>query len=627
MSYRTLASDSHMIVLCNGASRPHDAPAGVRELRLDYIQRGDTIPDISIGLPNFVGSVYHLPHRLLDLLEIAAYVYCADRRTHRGRTDSVEYHSWSRSLRFVIRVRDSEFWSRESVRGSLQRALQFMTGDSEYIFSFQPGQATPPTSLFDSREFCPKTSDDAAVVLFSGGLDSLCGTIQLLQDTSNHVCLVSHRSQHGTKKTQDRLADALKNHYPGRLSHYKFECHLRKTRAVEETQRTRAFLYSCIASAIAHAWGQTCFLVFENGVTSMNFPRREDLANARASRTTHPQTIYHLQQLFSVVMDQKFHIDTPLLWKTKADIMAYLSNSPHAKLIPSSVSCSKTFQNLGQYTHCGGCSQCIDRRFAAYAVEAQNWDHVGLYKDDIVSRRISEGSVRTTTVDYLRQAGKFASWNVDHFSHEMISELSELVGYMPGRPTDSEMVEHVWQLCRRHGQQVSAAMYRMRAAHDDLFKKCEHDSLLQLISDREYLKRPVIRLVRSIDTKLSVAIPKMFASTPPSDERDFNLKVSALLDSHNVELSREHPAIAFAAGHAVPDHGNKELSVIIESKYLRNSTTPSRASEGIAADLTKYPETAYILFLVYDPQHSIKDDRAFRRDFESFGRCTVSILR
>ena len=502
-----------------------------------------------------------------------------------------------------------------------------MTGDSEYLFSFQAGQTTPPTSLFDSRDFCPKTTDNAAVVLFSGGLDSLGGTIQLLQDTSNHVCLVSHRSQQGTKKTQDRLAHALKISYPGRLSHYKFECHLRKTRAIEETQRTRAFLYSCIASAIAYAWGQTRFLVFENGITSVNFPRREDLANARASRTTHPQTIYHLQQLFSFVMDHQFHVDTPLLWKTKADIMGYLSNSPHAELISSSVSCSKTFQNLGQFTHCGGCSQCIDRRFAAYTANAQNWDHVGLYKDDIVTRQITEGSVRTAAVDYLRQAGKFASWNVDHFSHETISELSELVGYMPGHPTDSDIVEQVWQLSRRHGQQVAAAMYRMRATHDDVFKTCEHDSLLQLMSDREYLKRPVLRMVRSIDGKLSAAIPKMFASNPPSDERDFNLKVSALLDSHNIELSREHPAIAFAAGHAIPDHGNKELSLVIESKYLRNSTSPSRASEGMAADLTKYPTTAYILFLVYDPQDSIKDDRTFKRDFESSGRCTVSILR
>ena len=66
-------------------------------------------------------------------------------------------------------------------------------------------------------------------------------------------------------------------------------------------------------------------------------------------------------------------------------------------------------------------------------------------------------------------------------------------------------------------------------------RTCERDSLLQLISDREYLKHPVVRMVCSIEEKLSVAIPKMFGSTLPSDERDFNLKVSAILDSHNFE--------------------------------------------------------------------------------------------
>ena len=622
-----VVSNSHTIVLCNGASSPSAGRHTARELKLDYIKRGDTLPAISIGLPEFVGAVYHLPDRLLDLLEIAAYVYCADRRTNRGRTDSVEYHSWARSFHFVIRVRDPEFWSRESVVRALQRALQFMTGDSEYLFSFEPGHITPPTSLFDSKEFRLGTTQNVSVVLFSGGLDSLGGTIQLLNDSSDHVCLVSHRSQQGTKKTQDRLAHALKIHYPGRLSHYKFECHLRKMRATEETQRTRAFLYSCIASAIAYAWEQTRFVVYENGITSMNLPRREDLLNARASRTTHPQTIFHLQELFSLVMDHTVRIETPLLWKTKTDIVTDLFKGPHPELIASCVSCSKTFQNLGQFTHCGGCSQCIDRRFAAYAAEAHNWDHLGLYKDDIVTRRITQGDIKTTAVDYVRQARKFASWNVDHFCHEMIGELSDLVDYMPEYSSDADVVEQVWQLCKRHGQQVSMAMYSMRAVHDDLFKECERDSLLQIISDREYLKHPVVRMVRSIEEKLSIAIPKMFVSSLPSDERDFNLKVSALLDSHNMELIREHPVVSFAAGHSIPDHGNIDLSLVIESKYIRNNTSPSKASEGMAADLTKYPQSAHILFLVYDPQHSIKDDAIFKNDFESSGRCTVVILR
>jgi hypothetical protein len=53
----------------------------------------------------------------------------------------------------------------------------------------------------------------------------------------------------------------------------------------------------------------------------------------------------------------------------------------------------------------------------------------------------------------------------------------------------------------------------------------------------------------------------------------------------------------------------------------------SKASEGIAADLTKYPASSHTLFLVYDPHRRIADDAEFKRDFESRGRCTVTILR
>ena len=47
----------------------------------------------------------------------------------------------------------------------------------------------------------------------------------------------------------------------------------------------------------------------------------------------------------------------------------------------------------------------------------------------------------------------------------------------------------------------------------------------------------------------------------------------------------------------------------------------------MAADVTKYPQDRHILFVVYDPQRLIRDDQVFKRDFESFGRCTVLIVR
>ena len=423
------------------------------------------------------------------------------------------------------------------------------------------------------------------------------------------------------------MVAALRDYYPERVFHYRFECHLKGIRAVEETQRSRAFLYTSIAFAIAQAFRQESFSVYENGITGINFSRRADLAEARASRTTHPRTIHHLKQLFTHLAEPKIDIELPFLWKTKTDTLAVLRDGPHPELIPSSVSCSKTFQNLGQATHCGGCSQCVDRRFAAYASKADDIDDAGIYANDIIFTSISDREVKTTVVDYVRQAKDFSTWSEDHFFTELAAELSDVVDYLPDDRGEFERLEVIRELCRKHGEQVSLAMKRMRESHDDLYSTVPRDSLLGLISGREYLKDPVSLLVDRLCELVEPAIGSMFGANPPRDENDLNAKIGSLLKSHEIDLRREHPAVSFAGGRTIPDHGSDDSDVLIESKYVRGATTPSKVSDGIAADITKYPSDRHVLFVVYDPQRVIKDDGVFKVDFESRGRCTVLVVR
>ena len=398
-------------------------------------------------------------------------------------------------------------------------------------------------------------------------------------------------------------------------------------RAAEETQRSRAFLYTIIAFAISTAFNQTGFSVYENGITSINFPRRADLALARASRTTHPRTVFHLQELFELVGGCDMEIALPLLWKTKTDVLAQLLSSPHPDLIPSSVSCSKTFQNLGLGTHCGTCSQCVDRRFATFAAKAEDIDEAGLYAIDFIANAISDREAKTTVIDYVRQAKNFGTWNDDHFVKELATELADVVDYLPGSGSEMDRIRQIASLCKRHGDQVALAMSRMRDAHDDLYSVLPKDSLLGLISDRQYMKDPAVLLVERLCALLESAVGQMFAGTRPKDEPDLNTKISALLRSHEIELQGEHPAVSFAGMHTVPDHGSEHIDVLIESKYVRGATTPGKVSDAMAADVTKYPQHCHILFLVYDPEHMIKDDQSFRGDFEQHGRCTVLIVR
>jgi REase_DpnII-MboI len=199
------------------------------------------------------------------------------------------------------------------------------------------------------------------------------------------------------------------------------------------------------------------------------------------------------------------------------------------------------------------------------------------------------------------------------------------VDYLPNVAEECEAVEALWKVCRKHGEGIEHALRIIRERHDHPYDDVPPNSLLQLISGREYLKEPVLRLVEAIVRRLSVSIPQMFAKGRlPKNENDLNQKIHALLDGWRDDLVSEHPAVSFAGAGVVVDHALSRTDLFIEAKYVRGRTTPSKASEGIAADLTKYPQRKHTLFIVYDPQTAILDPHEFQHDFESRGKCTVS---
>ncbi len=480
------ASSSRRLFLCNGAPRPPAFSPEAHVTTLDY--RLDADPRlVTLRLPNFIDQLYHVPDRVLDLLELAAYVFAADRAAFRGAKDAVEYHAWSRAMFFAVKVRDAAFWNQPRVKAKLGKAIRFMTGDFEYTFDFLPGHTTPPTSLFDKEEFATTHQGPASVALFSGGLDSLAGVLERLETTNEELFLISHRSgQPSTKRTQASLAQALCRNYPGRVHPYSFDCGLANERGAEETQRTRAFLFGSIAFAVAHRLGLDSFFAYENGVTSLNFIRRQDLMNARASRTTHPQTHALMADFLAEVHGGPVKVVNPFWDKTKTDVFTILDRVKGRNLISSAVSCSKTFHRLpGNATHCGCCFQCVDRRIAAYAAGLQEVDNAGIYSTDIFRKHIEEQEPRTTALDYVRQAVHFAKTTDDGFVMERLAELSDVTPYV-GMEEDAA-VETVWNLCHRHGQQVVQGLSAVRSQFDDLLYPLEDGSLLQLMASRAYL--------------------------------------------------------------------------------------------------------------------------------------------
>lgn len=478
------------IVLCNGADAPSDPHTEGESdiLRLHYRPSAEGCQRIKVNLPQFVQRARYIPDRILDLLELATYVFSADRLVSRGRKSAVEYQRWSgRAFDFVVKVRDYEFWDQAEVRKLLEKSLEFVSGDRSYNFDFQPGHETPPAGLFDKEEFRIERGTDTSVSLFSGGLDSLTGAAHRLTTTEENLCLVSHRSQPSITRTQDKLVESLDHQFPGRVDHYKFKCNL-SPKAREETQRTRSFLFGSIAFAIASTFSIDSFFLYENGVTGLNLSPRQSLLNARASRTTHPQTIYHLEELFSKIHEEKFKIENPFSWKTKTDVVRLLHEEYECgHLHDSAVSCGVTRSRLPiNVTHCGGCSQCVDRRFASYAAGKEDRDSVGIYGTDIVNEGTDSREAQSTFREFMRLAARFRKNGLDSFCRNWINELSEAVQYLRDPSDEDEAVRAMYDLHRRHGKQVEKAIQRMRLG-EDVYSSPPEGSVLEAVNNRDHL--------------------------------------------------------------------------------------------------------------------------------------------
>ena len=87
---------------------------------------------------------------------------------------------WRRRFHFVIPVRRPELWSSPPVLDALSETLGFLA-DDEYQFEFEEHRGSPPgvQDYLELEDEGTARFEPDEVVLFSGGLDSLAGVVDL----------------------------------------------------------------------------------------------------------------------------------------------------------------------------------------------------------------------------------------------------------------------------------------------------------------------------------------------------------------------------------------------------------------------------------------------------------------
>jgi 7-cyano-7-deazaguanine synthase in queuosine biosynthesis len=401
-----------------------------------------------------------VPGLLIDLIEIASYVYCADQAVSRGgKTQRAMGSDWRRNFRFVIPVRNPDHWNNPHVSERLCAALSFLSED-DYAFEFEKAiDPVPFQSYLEFHDDISTAFKADEVVLFSGGLDSLGGAIEELSTTAKRIALVSHRSASKIFDYQKQLIAALKNRFPQRIIHLPVLMTRQQETlpAPEYTHRSRTFLYAALACASARLFGIDQIRFFENGVLSINLPIAAQVVGARATRTTHPLVLQRFREFLSIAVGKPIEVENPFIWKTKADVVQSIVDRGCGDLIRNTVSCTRTYDITKLHTHCGCCSQCLDRRFAVLASGAAEHDPVDMYKIELLTGERNKDEDKTMAESYVRTALEFRDMGELGFFGRFGGQTARVCDGFPSMAPD-EVGQQVFDLLQRHAQGIEQVL-------------------------------------------------------------------------------------------------------------------------------------------------------------------------
>ena len=425
----------------------------------------------------------NLPPILLDLIEIASYVYAGDQSVTRGgaalRGDG---SLWRRDFHYYIPVRNLDLWEAPGTKEALIDLLTFMS-DDYYDFTFRPLiRSIPISDYFVFDEGKPWFPADE-VLLYSGGLDSLAGVCESALGGKRNVVLVSHRPAHQTFSVQrDLLTDfRAKAGSNGQLLHVPVLVNKSERLTKDTHQRTRSFLYASLAASLARMHNLNRIAFNENGITSCNLVATESVKGSRASRTTHPQSLRGIERFLSLVFDRPFKVDNPLFWKTKADIVKVIKDYGMQGLVRFTISCSHVRTGDKINNHCGVCSQCVGRRLAAIYNDLGEDDPEEMYRIKLPVESIEKDMDRSMVELLIKTAREFEQMDSFEFfrTHPIATSiLMSLDG------SSDENAARLFELHRRHGQQVCTVLEKFVEANKGLIARtgAPRKSLLGMIA-------------------------------------------------------------------------------------------------------------------------------------------------
>lgn len=332
----------------------------------------------------------------IDLALLATALTAADTRINRS------IHSqdrWTREIDVFVPVSNPELWERQ--QDLLGRMLRFLTGDHLRIF-FGARPAKHAVLARPSQHL--RTAGATTVCLFSGGLDSFIGAVDLLC-YGERPLFVSHQWDTLTTSRQAECMTKLSARFPGRLegNHLRakvgFDHETVALSSAEDTLRGRSFLFFSLATLAASAIGDDVTVhVPENGLISLNVPLDPLRLGALSTRTTHPFYMARFDELLqSLGIGARLH--NTYRHMTKGQMVERCADREFLRRnAAQTMSCSgpakyrfHPVEAMRKIQHCGHCVPCLIRRASLLQGFGRGCDETPYTIGDLRARVLDAG--------------------------------------------------------------------------------------------------------------------------------------------------------------------------------------------------------------------------------------------
>lgn len=328
---------------------------------VDFIDHSKS-KEVTVGLTvddqNFQYRVQQeFPSIIADLIDLAVAIHATDRLTFQSLQQEQTH------ICVVLPVRHPELLNTTSFQDKLSSLLEWVTG-SRWLFDFHKrldsGRVVEQQPLLSSAEHYVDE-----VTLWSGGLDALAGLYTRLKKSHEaSFMLFGTGSNENTLARQEHVFQELQPSFPNRLNLCRVPIRFSESSLHKKNKisRARGVVFMLLGAACAYLMGQRVLHLYENGIGAINLPYRKSAVGLDHSRSVHPLTLLKVSDIISELLGEKFKVQNPFLFWTKAEMCKTLAEDGRGDLSPLTMSCDSPHRQ--QPIQCGYCSSCLLRKQA-----------------------------------------------------------------------------------------------------------------------------------------------------------------------------------------------------------------------------------------------------------------------